>query len=136
MFENRTALNGSNVYVLYAQTDTFNITGDACTDPTTSASCYAPASTVYVTQTGESSRSPSLLLPVILVSEICSADLPDQYSLDYLVGHCDCFRHQARRCGSVHDCLPHGDQGSGCRVSRSRCLHLSEACLCRGPDVS
>lgn len=50
-----TAINDTNVYVLYAQTDDFNITGDACTDPTTSAACYAPTSTVYVTQTaGES----------------------------------------------------------------------------------
>lgn len=47
-----TAINDTNVYVLYAQSATFNVTGDACTDPAaTSASCYAPASTVYVTQT-------------------------------------------------------------------------------------
>lgn len=46
-----TALNDTNVYVLYAQSDKFNVTGDACADPTASASCYAPASTVYVTQT-------------------------------------------------------------------------------------
>ncbi|KAJ4393136.1 hypothetical protein N0V93_002343 [Gnomoniopsis smithogilvyi] len=46
-----TAINDTNVYVLYAQTDKFNVTGDSCTDPTTSASCYAPTSTVYVTQT-------------------------------------------------------------------------------------
>lgn len=48
-----TAINNTNVYVLYAQSAAFNITGDACTDPAiASASCYAPASTVYVTQTG------------------------------------------------------------------------------------
>lgn len=46
-----TAINDTNVYVLYAQTDKFNVTGDSCTDPTTSAACYAPPTTVYVTQT-------------------------------------------------------------------------------------
>lgn len=46
-----TAINNTNVYVLYAQSAEFNITGDACTDPAASASCYAPTSTVYVTQT-------------------------------------------------------------------------------------
>ncbi|KUI69502.1 hypothetical protein VM1G_05320 [Cytospora mali] len=45
-----TAINNTNVYVLYAQTDKFNITGDSCTDPTTTSS-YCPASTVYVTST-------------------------------------------------------------------------------------
>lgn len=46
-----TAINDTNVYVLYAQTDKFNVTGDSCTDPTTSAACYAAPTTVYVTQT-------------------------------------------------------------------------------------
>lgn len=46
-----TAINNTNVYVLYAQTSDFNITGDSCTDPATSSTCYAAASTVYVTQT-------------------------------------------------------------------------------------
>lgn len=45
-----TAINNTNVYVLYAQTEKFNITGDACADPTTTSS-YCPASTVYVTST-------------------------------------------------------------------------------------
>lgn len=52
LLPSRTAINDTNVYVLYAQTDKFNITGASCTDPTTSSTCYAPASTVYVTQTG------------------------------------------------------------------------------------
>lgn len=52
-----TAINDTNVYVLYAQTAEFNITGDACVDPTTSAACYAPTSTVYVTQTAGGSLS-------------------------------------------------------------------------------
>ncbi|KAK7747445.1 hypothetical protein SLS53_001700 [Cytospora paraplurivora] len=43
-----TAINHTNVYVLYAQTSEFTITGDSCTDPT-STSSYCPASTVYVT---------------------------------------------------------------------------------------
>lgn len=55
--KNRTAINDTNVYVLYAQTGTFNITGDSCTDPTTSSTCYAPASTVYVTQTATADTS-------------------------------------------------------------------------------
>lgn len=46
-----TAINDTNVYVLYAQTGDFNVTGEACVDPSTSEACYAPASTVYVTQT-------------------------------------------------------------------------------------
>lgn len=46
-----TAINDTNVYVLYAQTDAFNVTGDDCTDPSSTASCYAPTTTVYVTQT-------------------------------------------------------------------------------------
>lgn len=48
-----TAINDTNVYVLYAQGNKFNITGDSCTDPpaATSASCYAPTTTVYATQT-------------------------------------------------------------------------------------
>lgn len=51
-----TAINDTNVYVLYAQGAQFNITGDSCTDPATSASCYAPTSTVYVTQTAGKSN--------------------------------------------------------------------------------
>lgn len=46
-----TAINDTNVYVLYAQTETFNVTGSDCVDPATTSACYAPASTVYVTQT-------------------------------------------------------------------------------------
>ena len=42
------AINGTNVYVIYAQTPKFFIDGDACTDPSTSPSC-APAATVTVT---------------------------------------------------------------------------------------
>lgn len=52
-----TAINDTNVYVLYAQSAEFNVTGDSCTDPTTSASCYAPTSTVYVTQTAGKSHA-------------------------------------------------------------------------------
>ncbi|KAJ4423875.1 hypothetical protein N0V82_001459 [Gnomoniopsis sp. IMI 355080] len=54
-----TAINDTNVYVLYAQTDKFNVTGDSCTDPTTSAACYAPTSTVYVTQTAAGTTTTS-----------------------------------------------------------------------------
>lgn len=49
-----TAINDTNVYVLYAQTEAFSVTGggdDDCVDPPASATCYAPTSTVYVTQT-------------------------------------------------------------------------------------
>lgn len=60
-----TAINDTNVYVLYAQTDAFNITGDACVDAPASASCYAPTSTVYVTQTaGE-------FLSLVLLVDMC-----------------------------------------------------------------
>lgn len=44
-----TAINNTNVYVLYSQSSEFNITGDACADPATTAACYAPPQTVYVT---------------------------------------------------------------------------------------
>ncbi|KAK1496479.1 extracellular proline-serine rich protein [Colletotrichum cuscutae] len=47
------AINGTNVYVIYAQTPKFSVTGSDCTDPTTlppaSPSACAPPSTVTVT---------------------------------------------------------------------------------------
>ncbi len=51
------AINGTNVYVIYAQTPKFFIDGDACTDPPTS-SC-APAATVTVTVSTTLSSSAS-----------------------------------------------------------------------------
>ncbi|CAN8098354.1 unnamed protein product [Discula destructiva] len=54
-----TAINDTNVYVLYAQGATFNVTGDPCADPTTTAGCYAPTSTVFVTQTGAPTAAPT-----------------------------------------------------------------------------
>jgi hypothetical protein len=44
------AINGTNVYVIYAQTPRFSIKGDDCTDPTTISTC-PPAATVTVSTT-------------------------------------------------------------------------------------
>lgn len=74
-----TALNNTNVYVLYAQSDKFNVTGDACADPTTSASCYAPTSTVYVTQTAGKTQSVNtleLFLGKVKVADVNSTGTP------------------------------------------------------------
>lgn len=58
------AINGTNVYIIYAQTDKFSIAGEACTDPATTASastCAAAATaTVTVTVRGSNSTSPSV----------------------------------------------------------------------------
>jgi len=43
------AINGTNTYVIYAQTPKFFVAGDACTDPPSSSSTCAPAATVTVT---------------------------------------------------------------------------------------
>lgn len=61
------AINGTNVYVIYAQTDKFFVTGDSCTDPTTTApSCAAPTVTQVVTVRGNSSSA--VTTPAALVS--------------------------------------------------------------------
>lgn len=54
------AINGTNVYVIYAQTPKFSITGDSCTDPvatTTAATCAAATVTQTVTVRGNSSST-------------------------------------------------------------------------------
>ncbi|KAJ4387307.1 hypothetical protein N0V93_007896 [Gnomoniopsis smithogilvyi] len=51
------AINGTNVYVIYAQTPKFSIAGDSCTDPvtTTATAPTCAAATVTVTVRGNSS---------------------------------------------------------------------------------
>ncbi|KUI55655.1 hypothetical protein VP1G_03016 [Cytospora mali] len=66
-----TAINNTNVYVLYAQTDKFNITGDSCTDPTTTSS-YCPASTVYVTSTVNGAMNAAAATPTSTTSLVAS----------------------------------------------------------------
>lgn len=54
------AINGTNVYVIYAQTPKFFITGDSCTDPvatTTAPTCAAATVTQTVTVRGNSSST-------------------------------------------------------------------------------
>ena len=47
------AINGTNVYVIYAQSEQFSIAGDDCVDPTPTGSvCTASPTTVTVTVTG------------------------------------------------------------------------------------
>lgn len=62
-FANRSnAINGTNVYVIYAQTPKFSISGDDCTDPTpigAEPSTCAPPATVTVTVSKTLSRSNS-----------------------------------------------------------------------------
>ncbi|KAI9731927.1 MAG: hypothetical protein M1834_004378 [Cirrosporium novae-zelandiae] len=62
------AINGTNVYVIYAQSDKFFVDGDSCTDPvttTSAASCPTAASstnattTVFVTVSATASASTS-----------------------------------------------------------------------------
>ncbi|PSR81649.1 Ser-Thr-rich glycosyl-phosphatidyl-inositol-anchored membrane family-domain-containing protein [Coniella lustricola] len=56
------AINGTNVYIIYAQTDKFFIDGSSCTDPATTAStCAAPTATVTQTVTVRASSSSSSL---------------------------------------------------------------------------
>jgi len=44
-------INGTNVYIIYAQSDKFSIKGDDCTDPVTSATCPPATATVTVSKT-------------------------------------------------------------------------------------
>lgn len=67
-----TAINNTNVYVLYTQTEKFNITGDACADPTTTSS-YCPASTVYVTSTVNGAMDASTATASTTTSLVTSA---------------------------------------------------------------
>ncbi|OLN96786.1 hypothetical protein CCHL11_02407 [Colletotrichum chlorophyti] len=83
------AINGTNVYVIYAQTPKFSISGADCTDPTTlppaSPSTCAPPSTVTVTvsktlsknstatATGGFSAAQSTITTLVAVSHTTSA---------------------------------------------------------------
>ncbi|KUI59152.1 Serine/threonine-rich protein adg2 [Cytospora mali] len=61
------AINGTNVYIIYSQTSKFFISGDACTDPVTTApasSCAAaPTVTQIVTVRGNSTLLASTTAP-------------------------------------------------------------------------
>ncbi|ROV91099.1 hypothetical protein VPNG_09920 [Cytospora leucostoma] len=45
------AINGTNVYIIYAQTSKFSITGEACTDPVTTTPTAAAGSSCAAAQT-------------------------------------------------------------------------------------
>lgn len=68
------AINGTNVYVIYAQTPKFSITGDSCTDPvTTTTASTCAAATVTVTVRGNSSlTSAAALAATTLPSSVTS----------------------------------------------------------------
>lgn len=69
------AINGTNVYVIYAQTPKFSITGDSCTDPvtTTATAPTCAAATVTVTVRGNSSlTSAAALAATTLPSSVTS----------------------------------------------------------------
>lgn len=52
------AINGTNVYIIYAQTPLFSITGDSCTDPAPITATTCPAApTVTVTVRGSSTST-------------------------------------------------------------------------------
>lgn len=53
------AINGTNTYVIYAQTPVFFITGDSCTDPAPTLPPCAPAPAVTGTVRGSHSSTPS-----------------------------------------------------------------------------
>ncbi|KAK3945222.1 Ser-Thr-rich glycosyl-phosphatidyl-inositol-anchored membrane family-domain-containing protein [Diplogelasinospora grovesii] len=60
------AINGTNVYVIYAQTPKFYISGGPCTDPApTSATCAAATVTVTVSKTLSSSLYANSTKPAV-----------------------------------------------------------------------
>jgi len=78
------ANNGTNTYVIYAQTPKFYITGGPCVDATPAPTCEAPAATVTVTV----SKTLSFANSTLAIKPTSSAVLPPKVTVAPTPGKC------------------------------------------------